>query len=333
MAGENLMARSVLFVTKQQHAASTRYRALSYFPLLRDAGWEPSLIEVSGGVISPMNMLRAAARAHVVVVVRRTLPVTVTRLLRAAARRLVFDFDDAVFNTPRGPSATRSRRFEAITRRCDQVWAGNDYLLEKARAHCRDVRCLPTVVDPPAYPTDVPKPSDSIDLVWIGGSSTRTYLEKAIPPLETAAQRIAQLRLKIIADFALSTNRLPVVAVPWSGETEARDLAASHIGIAPMPDSDWTRGKCGLKVLQYMAASLPVISSPVGANERIVCDNETGLLADGDAAWTEAVVRLAKDAPLRARLGAAGRTRVEQHYALNLTAGQMVDQINELADN
>ena len=327
------MTRSVLFVTKQKNAASTRYRALAYFPLLREAGWEPNLAEVSGGLISRINMLRAAAGADVVVIVRRTLPTAVTRLLRAAARRLVFDFDDAIFATPRGPSTTRRRRFQAIASRCDQVWAGNDYLLEQARAHCRDTRYLPSVVDPPAYPTDTPKPSDSIDLAWIGGSSTRAYLEEAIPSLENAARHIGQLRLKIIADFTLSPSHLPIVAVPWSRENEAHELATCHIGIAPMPDNNWTRGKCGVKVLQYMAASLPVITSPVGANVKIVCDNQTGLLADGDAAWTQGVVHLAHDGPLRARLGAAGRSRVEQHYALNLTARQMIAQLNELSND
>lgn len=308
--------RRLLFVFKGAEAASTRYRARVYYPYLRERGWEVAEWAASANPIARLNLLAQAARADVVVLLRKTFSAPYARLLRMASRRLVFDFDDAIFVRSSGaPSRLRLRRFARMVARCDHVFAGNAYLAERARAFNPRVTIVPTSIDPRKYAVDAAKPAQTLDLVWIGSTSTRKYLALALEALERAAARVPQLRLKIVADFGLESKRLPILPVAWSERSEAAELASAHIGIAPLPDNDWTRGKCALKLLQYMAAGLPVVASPVGANREAVEDGVTGLLADASEAWVAAIARLAADPALRAAMGEAGRARVAERYA------------------
>lgn len=312
------MTARLLFVSKGEDSSSTRYRALQFFPLWRAAGFEPSHVSASGGLRATLDMLRQAARADVVIVLRKTFPYPLLRALRRVSRRLAFDFDDAIFcNTDGTPSRTRMARFAAMARACDQVFAGNGFLAGRAAAFNPAVTLIPTCVDTARYRIEADKPEDSVDLVWIGSSSTRKYLVEALPWLAAAAERVPGLRLKIIADFALPECGIATLPVAWQAGTEARELASSHIGIAPMRDDDWSRGKCALKVLQYMAAGLPVVSSNAGANAEVIAEGANGYLVSSPAEWAERIDRLAKDAALRRRMGAEGRRRVEAGYAID----------------
>lgn len=271
------------------------------------------------------RLLREVRSADAVVVVRRTVGPVFRRLLRRAAKQMVYDFDDAVFLNNNGSmSPHRYRRFAGMVRIMDRVWAGNDYLAEAARRFNPRVITIPTSLDPAAYDAQPDKPARVIELVWIGSTSTRKYLEQAMPILELASAQVASLRLKIIADFDLPPSRLTTLAVPWSQRTEALELARSHIGIAPMTDDPWTRGKCACKVLQYMAARLPVVSSLSGANRQIVQHGRTGLLVNEPGQWVDAIAQLAGDAALRSAMGRAGRERVEREFSTHTSLKKML---------
>jgi len=315
----------ILFISKGENSASTRYRALQYFPLLRQAGYAASHATAAGSPMAYLQALRLAAAADIVVVLRKTFPRPLLWLLRRLSRRLVFDFDDAIFcNTDGSSSSTRMRRFAAMAAVCDRLCAGNRFLADTALRFNPTVTLIPTSVDADRYAGSDAKPRDFIDLVWIGSSSTRKYLIEALPALRLAAARMPRLRLKIIADFDLPDAGLPTLAIPWSADTEARELLSAHIGIAPMRDDDWSRGKCALKVLQYMAAGLPVVSSNVGANAEVVTSGQTGYLVDDDQSWAERIAMLADDAALRDRLGAEGRARVRADYSIEPVFSRMV---------
>ena len=144
-------------------------------------------------------------------------------------------------------------------------------------------------------------------MVWIGSSSTKKYLLQLIPALESLNSKVVDLRLKIIADFTVSTSKLQVIPVAWSPDTEARELASSHIGIAPIPDDAWTRGKCGLKVLQYMAAGLPVVASPCGVQTEMVQHGVSGLWAGSSDEWHGALLSLAERFSSQGKNGRGGR--------------------------
>ena len=304
-----------------------------YFPHLRAAGWEPVHADEPRGAGAWIRLLREARQADAVVLVRRLLRQPWRTLLRRASHQLIFDYDDAVFLDNTGRIARRRRRrFERTLSLCDQVWAGNSYLAQEAAGCCPRLTVLPTSVETGKYGIDPPKPADTLDLVWIGSSSTRAYLEQLMPVLDAARLRVPNLRLKIVADFDLPGRATPTVAVPWSEAGEAEALASSHIGIAPMPNDPWTQGKCGCKVVQYMAAGLPVIASRLPNHEDLIVEGQTGLLVDGSVSWIDAMVRLASDAALRQQMGSAGRERARQRLAADVTAAKMLDQLVTDAD-
>ena len=325
-------ATKILFISKGEDSASTRYRALQFFPLLQAAGYEASHATVAGSPGTYLRALRLAAAADIVVVLRKTFPGPLLRLLRRVSRKLVFDFDDAIFcNTDGTPSPTRMRRFGAMAAACDQLLAGNRFLADNAVRYNQAVTIVPTCLDIARYAGDYPKSDDSIDLVWIGSRSTRKYLVEALPALRLAAARMPRLRLKIIADFDLPDAGLSTLAIPWSAASETRELGSAHIGIAPMRDDDWSRGKCALKVLQYMATGLPVVSSAAGANAEIVLPEETGYLVGDDEAWAARIAELAGDAALRGRMGTAGRRRAGADYSLEAGFARLAGAFDALS--
>jgi glycosyltransferase involved in cell wall biosynthesis len=320
--------KTILVLSKGSESSSTRYRALQYRPLFEQHGFALQHQTLAGGVTHYLSALRAARNADVVLVLRKTLPWPLLRLLRCAARRLVFDYDDAIFcNTDGSFSATRRARFAAMVQASDGVLAGNAFLASHAVQCGASATLIPTALDPARYRVTADKPLQTLDLVWIGSRSTRKYLAEAMPALADAAAQLGQLRLKIIADFDLPGQGIATLPVAWREETEAQELASAHIGIAPMRDDDWSRGKCALKVLQYMAAGLPVISSASGANAEIVRDGDNGLLAATPQDWATGIARLGADADLRERMGASGRALVEADYSIESVFSRLLGAI------
>ena len=316
---------SILVLSKGAESASTRYRALQYLDRLAAAGHRVQHMRLAGGTTNTVRALLAARKTDLVLVLRKTLPSPTLWLLRWAARRLVFDLDDAIFcNTDGTPSPTRMSRFASMARCCDHVTAGNGFLAKAAARFNPAVSVIPTCVDVSRYFVGNEKSLDHFDVVWIGSSSTRKYLEAVVPALREASRQIPGFRLKIIADFDLDDPGFPTVPIRWRADMEAAELASAHVGIAPMSDDDWSRGKCALKVLQYMAAGLPVVSSPAGVNSEAVIPGKTGFLAKNDSEWLDALLLLAGDPELRRKMGLAGRHRVGERYSIDVVFSELL---------
>jgi len=260
--------------------------------------------------------------ADVVVLQRKLLPGWQRRLLRRSVRRLIFDFDDAIFGRDsysdrEFDSPHRWRRFAATVRRCDAVICGNDWLRERAiEAGARgSATVIPTCVDPNLYPRSMHGSADgAVRLAWIGSASTLQGIERIRPTMEAVGQAVSNVRLRMICDRFLRFDGLPVEQCVWDPATEAMALAGADIGLSWTPDDEWSRGKCGLKILQYMAAGLQVIANPVGVQAEIVEHGVTGLHAETPEEWVAAVRTLAADAALRRRMGAAARERIERDF-------------------
>jgi glycosyltransferase involved in cell wall biosynthesis len=316
-----------------------RYRIAAYRPHLEAGGHTLELRPWPRRWWSRLRLGRALRDADVVILQRKLLPVWMLYLLRCAAPRLVFDFDDAVFlrdsYSPRGlHSAARLHRFIATIETADLVVAGNQFLADEAARWLPGtdrVRVVPTCVEPGRYPAARhERAGEGIELVWVGSSSTLRGLESVRPMLEQVGQRLPGARLKLVSDRFLRLDHLPVVERPWSEPDEAADIAAADIGLSWLPEDAWSRGKCGLKVLQYMAAGLPVVANPVGVQADLVRHGETGFLARTTAEWVESLARLAADPALRRRLGEAGRRRVEADFSVSAGATGWLAMLGKL---
>ena len=269
-----------------------------------------------------MAQFLAVRRADVVILQRKLLPQWQLSALRRLTKHLIYDVDDALFHrdsySPKGArSRIRLARFRATVRAADAVITGNDYLREYSAAHAdpRRVYVVPTCVQPTWYrPATHQRSGSAVRLTWIGQRSMLPSLDCLRPQFAAVARHLPNLELRLISDAAPVLPGLRVELRPWSSATEADELADADIGISWLPDDLWSLGKCGLKVLQYMAAGLPVVANPVGIHRRMVIDGETGFLASSPAQWATAIACLAADPDLRNRMGAAARRAVQSRY-------------------
>jgi len=300
-----------------------RYRVGAFAESLAALGIELEAMPLERGMRRVRQFL-SLRRADAVLLQRKLLPFWQLQILRGAARRLIYDFDDAVFQrdsySGKSPNSwMRLMRFWATVYAADAVIAGNDYLRQRVASYIETQRVytIPTCVTPGRYPLAQHTRSDAaIRLVWIGQQSTLSSLGRMNEHLAAVGRARPGLELRIICNVAAEVPGVRVVPRNWSSATEAAELADGDIGITWLPDDAWSRGKCGLRVLQFLAAGLPVVANPVGMNREQVLPGETGFLASTPTEWAEAIVRLATDPPLRQRMGQAGRRLVEEHFSV-----------------
>jgi glycosyltransferase involved in cell wall biosynthesis len=299
-----------------------RYRLEAYRPYLEAQGHEVRFRGWPRWWLFESRFFQELRGADLVVVQRRLLSRWQLERVRRAASALAFDFDDAVYLRdsfdPRGPGSDRRRRgFARMVRAADVVVAGNACLRDHALEWTgpERVRLVPTCIDLERYPRAAHSPGKpATHLVWIGSSSTLRGLERIKNWLDWAGQTLTGLNLKLICDRSLELAHLPIRFCPWAQATEARELAGADIGISWLPFDAWSEGKCGLKILQYMAAGLPVVANPVGVQARLVRHGETGFLAETANDWQAAIRTLAADPGLRRRMGARGRQLVAKEF-------------------
>jgi glycosyltransferase involved in cell wall biosynthesis len=310
-----------------------RYRIRAFEPALAASGVALTIEGLARGPIGRLIQFRRSRSFDTIILQRKLLPTWQVNTLRSQARHLVFDFDDAVLYRDsydrRGPFCRRrSARFARIVRLADTVIAGNDFLADcalRAGAGPHKIRVIPTCIATERYqPATRTRTEPGLDLVWIGSASTAKGLEQQRPLWERLGRQFPGLRLRVISNRFPRFDPLPVVNVPWSEATEAAELAAADVGVTWVPDDLWSRGKCGLKVLQYQAAGLPVVANPVGVHTEMILSGTSGLLAESADEWVEAIGRLMADADLRRRLGQNGRGGVEAGYSVAAWASTFV---------
>lgn len=312
--------------------------------LYRPGSIVPKALDLARGVTRRWADLGRASRYRLALVHREVWPLVGDASMRRLAKhqpRWVFDFDDAVWI----PNVSRANRAFAKAKPFDQparlaagaraVAAGNGFLAAWARDQrpgrtATDVEVIPTAVDserwrPLARPPGPPK------LVWIGSHSTLSHLEALRSPLARLAARHRGLEIHVIG-APLPPEGLPVINHAWSETDEVDLVRRCDIGLAPLPDTDWARGKCALKLLLYMACGLPAVASRAGVNPEVVRDGEDGLLAATPAAFESALDRLLADPALRARMGEAARTTVEERFSVHAVAPRLAAVLQRAAD-
>lgn len=266
------------------------------------------------------------------------LPWGIERFLLPRGVPLVVDYDDAVFHRydlHRSAAVRRilGRKLDRLMASASLVTVGNRYLADRAKmAGAPNVEIVPTVVDLTAY-TRRPAPfsASAPTIGWIGSPSTWTeYMAPMMPLLAQAAEAAGARVAAVGAGRAAAAHPL-LDNLPWTEDSEVARIHEMDIGIMPLTDTPWARGKCGYKLIQYMACGIPVIASPVGVNAELVEHGVNGFLASSDAEWAEALQTLLHDPDLRARMGEAGRRKVEREYSLQVWGPRVAQMLRDVA--
>ena len=355
--------RALFLSTNTPLAAGVRYRALQYFPRLAEQGihcehrslFDERLDEIiyrpgrTGEKVGRLALATArrladvlgATRYDVVVVLREAYlvgPPVLEALLRALGRPLVFDVDDAVWEGYDSPTYGRLARFlkcswktAPTVRMAAAVTAGNSYVAAQMRRWNDRVTLLPTVVDTDLYRPAERPPSPLPVLGWIGSHSTFQYLRPLLPVLARLSRQAA-FRLRLVGAAAdVPPQPFPLENVAWSREREVADVQSFDIGLFPVVEDAWSRGKSGFKAVQYGACGIPTVATPVTTNREIVLHQETGLLASSEEEWLSALRQLLGEPALRARLGGAARRRIGAHYSLAVHAPRLAEVLARAA--
>ncbi len=343
--------------------ASSRCRGLAYQVPLRAAGWQlrfrPPAPTALARVLNPRRgplrvpakllylaivalvriaQILAARRADAVVVQRELLslgPPVLERWLARLNPRLIYDVDDALDLTPPQlrplggglRDAGKIRRIAAMSR---GVVASTAILAARLQDVPVPVHVIPTPVDLARFPAPTPEPGGPLRLGWFGTGGNLRHLAEILPALRRVQEQTG-CELLVVSEWDFAGAGLRVLNRRWSLEEEVALLLSCHAGLMPLADNPYTQAKAGFKILQHWAAARPVVVSPVGFNAQLVAEGETGLLATSEDDWVAALLRLAGDAPLRRRMGLAGRARLEREFSLAVCARRWVDLLEELA--
>jgi glycosyltransferase involved in cell wall biosynthesis len=247
-------------------------------------------------------------------------------------RRLVLDVDDAVWSDARGAGGHplaglkgSGRKLRWLARRADQVIAGNEILATWLSKHSERVEVVPSLVDPGHVPLRVHGEGERLTLGWVGSAPTAPYLRRLVPVLQALPKRVGRpVRLLVVGGSPPNVPGVEVEARPWTEQGELDALTEMDVGLMPLPDTVWARGKCAYKALMYMAAGLPVVADDVGITARVV-GGGAGAVVGSDESWRDEIVKLASSADYRAELGATGRRRVETRYSIQVWAPRIAD--------
>jgi glycosyltransferase involved in cell wall biosynthesis len=333
------MKRRILFWVHDPEAPSFRHRIASHLPALESEGFSCD-VEIFPRRRYGVRILERAAHLRefdLLVIAKLKLETGERQAVRRLARKIVYDFDDAVYfskpdrlGDPPDRGRRRIRKFQATCAIADLVTAGNETLASHARPHSRRLEVVPTAIDLFRY-TSRARSGSATRLVWIGLPGNLPYLDLVREPLAALRREHPGLSLRVVSERPPEDFPIPVDFVRWSEESEAADLAAADVGVMPLTDDDWTRGKGGFKLLQYMAAGLPCVASPVGVNREIVIDGTTGFLAADDSEWESALRSLLADPAQAKRMGEAGRRRVEERYEKSIVSRRLVELYRSVA--
>lgn len=331
--------------------ASSRYRSYIYLPYLRSLGHEVTvapfatdlyLQRLYDGKPLAVGDLAASYARRAWALVRAGgydliwleaeafpwMPAWVDELLLGGRIPYVVDYDDAIFHRYdihrwAIVRVVFGKKIDQVMAKAALVIAGNKYLASRARnAGASHVEIIPTVVDLSRYPAAPVKKAGPFTIGWVGSMSTAKYLKSIHGPLRTVCAG-GEARLVVVGAVPPGLEGVSVMAGPWSEEQELEDMKTFDLGVMPLVDSPWERGKCGHKLIKYMAYFLPVVASPVGVNSEIVDHGVNGFLVRTDQEWVDALEALRKDPFLRSRMGAAGRAKAESLYSLQVMARKL----------
>jgi glycosyltransferase involved in cell wall biosynthesis len=330
--------RRIVYLVPSLDNVCVRHRIDPFIPALEERGWYVEKWVIPRAFLSRLALFRRLLGADVVVVLRKLFSPFQTMLLGMCSRRVVFDFDDAVLYRDSShrdhESPQRQRRFTRMMRAATCVIAGNEYLKSLAEERGGRATVVPTCVDDHRLtPGRKHHGGGKVVIGWVGSDSTLMYLRSMKPVFEEIGRRYGEsVALKIVCDAFPKDLGIEVIEKKWSLADELEDLRSFDVGIMPMPDDAWTRGKCGLKLLQYMAVGVPAVASPVGiANDIILADGETGFLPKDRDEWVNVLSMMIESVEFRESVGILGRDSLRGRFTVADWTDRYVRAIEDAA--
>ena len=354
--------KKILFIAPlyKDRSPSQRFRFEQYINFLEDNNWEcdysslitpeiDKLFYSKGNILKKLVLVikffnkrlkdaRNAKNYDIVFVQREACFIGITIIEKTFARksRLIFDFDDSIW-LPNVSNANKKfdwlkngNKIKKIISYSNVVFAGNEYLKQFALNYNDNVKIIPTTIDTEEYKR-IPIENKKIVIGWSGSVTTIQHFEYALKFLKQIKEKYKdKIEIKVIGDAYYNNEELDITGIAWNKETEIADLSSFDIGIMPLPDDEWAKGKCGLKGLQYMALEIPTIMSPVGVNTEIIKDGENGFLASTEQEWIDKISLLIENEKLREKLGKAGRKTVVEKYSVVANKNKYLSVFNSL---
>lgn len=357
--------KKILFIASHRpdRSPGQRYRFEQYFNFLRENGYDCELSyflsEADDAVFySPRNIIqkflitirsarkrmkdvRRANQFDIIFVQREAFMTGSTyfeKKFSQSTAKMVFDFDDSVWllDTSNANKMWQwmksAKKTGDIIAMSDLVFAGNNYLCDYAKTFNSNVKIIPTTINTKTFcRKEEYKNNEKICIGWSGSHTTIKHFEAAVPFLKKIKQKYGdKVCFKVMGDPTYENTELAIKGIKWTSETEVSTISSFDIGIMPLPDDQWVKGKCGLKGLSYMALEVPTIMSAVGVNPSIINDGENGFLANTDEEWVHKISQLIESFELRKKMGLSGRKTVEERYSIESQKNNYLNAFNEL---
>ncbi|MEW5805075.1 MAG: glycosyltransferase family 4 protein, partial [bacterium] len=300
-------------------------------------GIDPVAVRYPKTIPEKVKIFRQLGHFDIVYLQKKLLTPLEARLFRQYAKQLVFDFDDAIYyhddRHAHAESRTRSLKFQYLVRSVDLVVAGNRILADYAGQFNQNVTVVPSAVETRHIPqkccqNDAGTSNPATVIIgWVGGKGNLHHLEMLSPVFQALA-RIHGIQVIVVCDAGIDIPGVTVRHIPWTLEIQDQEVARFDIGVMPLPDNKWTQGKCGYKILQYMAASVPAVCSDVGSNRDIVEHGREGFVVSSPDEFYQALNTLVTDAGLRREMGANARRKVEEHFSIPAVGKKLADELS-----
>jgi len=323
----------VFFIYQDERMPSSRIRVLNLLPEIRKEGIQPHAAMYPKTMVEKIKMLRQFGQFDVIYLQKKLLPPLEVKLFRWYARKLVFDFDDAIYYRDSKQalleSRTRNFKFQSLVRSVDLVVAGNRILADHAARFNKNVTIVPSAVETRNIPLKRYEVSDNDKVIigWVGVGGNLHHLEMLSSVFQSLS-RIHRIKVHVVCDAAITIPDVEVKHIPWKLETQGQEIALFDIGVMPLPNNKYTEGKCGYKALQYMAASIPPVCSDVGSNRDIVEHGCEGFIVSSIDEFFNALNTLISDKDLRKKMGLNARRKVEKCFSISAVGKRLADEIS-----
>ena len=318
---------NLLYLTNgREELGSTRYRSLQWIPFLIERGWKIEWIFSKHIRIRKfIKIVKMCYWADVVVIQKKLFVKSFLIIIKMISKRLIFDYDDALFtkdsftlkirSTGNG-SAKTIRRLNTVLTLSDLVVTGNDYLMEYTLQFNQNVNVVPTCVVYSDYENKASSKENGLLIGWLGSDYTQGYLADIEEELRIISLKHPQVKVEVISNNPFVLKGVKVDYLKWNIENYKHHLYDFDIGIMPLRNDSWSRGKCAFKLIQYMAAGLPVIASNVGTNMTVITEGEDGYLVNSKEEWLTRFEDLINSKELRIKMGKAAKRKILENYSV-----------------